>query len=102
MNVLLRERIDRLRELHQQLHTLTTQAFDELLNTARSTEPDPAGDGLEPLIQVYIERLRSQQLRIEQEFFSIARGQLVSSEEMAALFASDPDDSLHDLKAGRS
>ena len=69
-NAVLRERIDRLRDLHVQLHTLTTQAFQDVLDD---------------MIKRYIERLHTQQHKIEQEFSALAKGGLLTDEELAAL-----------------
>ncbi len=84
-NQILRERIDRLKALHLQLHSLTNKAFEELLEQARLDTAEDTNAVLDETIKRYIERLRRQQMRIEQEFPELARGPVVSEAELAAL-----------------
>jgi len=84
-NAVLRERIDRLRDLHVQLHTLTTQAFQDVLDQVRGGKASEPGAVLDDMIKRYIERLHTQQAKIEQEFSALAKGGLLTDEELAAL-----------------
>ena len=84
-NAVLRERIDRLRDLHLQLHTLTTQAFQDVLDQVRGGKAAEPGAVLDDMIKRYIERLHTHQHKIEQEFSALAKGGLLTDEELAAL-----------------
>ena len=86
-NTILRERIDRLRELHLQLHSLTNEAFEELLEQVRVDTPRDTHAVLDETIKRYVERLRRQQLRIEQEFTNLTKGPLLSADELDALMS---------------
>lgn len=84
-NLILRERIDRLKTLHLQLHSMTNEAFEELLERVRLDTAEDTNAVLDETIKRYIERLRRQQMRIEQEFTDLTRGPLLSEDELAAL-----------------
>jgi predicted transcriptional regulator len=84
-NAVLRERINRLHDLHTQLHTLTTQAFQDVLDQVRGGKASDTGAVLDDMIRRYIDRLHTQQAKIEQEFSALAKGGLLTDEELAAL-----------------
>jgi predicted RNase H-like HicB family nuclease len=89
-NAVLRERIDRLKALHTQLQTLTSDAFNEVLQQVRGATPYDARQALDAMIRGYIETLHRHQLRIEQEFSLLSKGNLISEEELAALIDTPP------------
>lgn len=93
-NLILRERIDRLKVMHMQLHQLTNDAFKDLLERVRADWAEDSRQVLDDAVHRYTERLRHQQMRIEQEFAKLSTGPLISAEELDALFGplSDPNE----------
>lgn len=85
VNDVLRERINRLHDLHVQLHELSSEAFEELLEQVRGGSVEQSSQVLNDMIRKYVERLHTHRLHIEQEFFALTKGGLLSDEELAAL-----------------